>query len=62
MPRATIRDVQRAALEGEAVRPIEPRVERLDLAFPALVDDWAFTLIALLPELVCKQACSRPLR
>jgi hypothetical protein len=34
-----LRDVQRAALEGEAVRPIEPRVERLDLAFSALVDD-----------------------
>ena len=34
-----LRDVKRAALEGEAVRPIEPRVERLDLAFSALVDD-----------------------
>src|ERR1700737_2866471 len=34
-----LRDVQRAALEGEAIRPIEPRVERFDLAFSALVDD-----------------------
>src|SRR6516225_10805602 len=34
-----LRDIQRAVLESEAVRPIKPRVNRLDLAFSALVDD-----------------------
>ncbi len=34
-----LRDIQRAVFEGEAVRPIKPGVDRLDFAFPALVDD-----------------------
>ena len=34
-----LRDVQRAVLEGEAIRPIEARVDRLDLAFAVLLDD-----------------------
>ena len=34
-----LRDVQCAVLEGEAVWPIQPRVDRLDLALSAPVDD-----------------------
>ena len=34
-----LRDVESAVLEGEAVRPVEAGVERLDLAFAVLLDD-----------------------
>ena len=34
-----LRDIQRAILEGQAVRPIKPRVDRLDLAVAILLDD-----------------------